>query len=39
MASRNSKKKNNQNLLPPQLAVYEKINYKKAIRIEKKTEQ
>lgn len=41
MAAKNSKKKssNNQNLLPPQLAVYEKINYKKATRIEKKSEK
>lgn len=41
MAAKNSKKKssNNLNLLPPQLAVYEKINYKKATRIEKKSEK
>lgn len=41
MAPKNSKKSSshNQNLLPPQLAVYEKINYKKAIRIEKKNEK
>lgn len=41
MSSKNSKKtsQNNKNLLPPQLAVYEKINYKKTIRVEKKTEK